>query len=248
MAGHSHWARIRHKKAAADKRRGKSFSRLTRAIIASVRTGGGDPASNLTLQNAIEKARAANMPRDTIERAVKRGTGELGAEPLHEVTYEGYGPGGAALLIHAITDNHNRTGPEIRGILEKHGGTIGKPHSVAWNFDKRALFTVRTDAAGEERLLELAMEAGADDVAHEGASFSITAPPAAFGAVSSALRRAAIPVETADITWLPKSRIPLTADEARRILKIIEALDDHEDVQETLTNGDLPEEVIAEFS
>ena len=190
MAGHSHWAGIKHKKAAQDAKRGKIFSKIAKAIIAAARTGGGDPAMNLSLRYAIDKARVANMPRDNIARAVKKGTGELDGEEIHELTYEAYGPGGAGILVQAITDNTNRTAPEVRSILEKKGGTLGKPGSVAWNFEKKALFTVSTDAVEEDTLLEVALDAGADDVTNEVDAYAVTAPPDSFGDLASALEAA----------------------------------------------------------
>jgi len=247
MAGHSHWAGIKHKKAAQDKKRGKIFGKLSRAIIAAARTGGGDPAMNLALRYAIDKARAANMPRDNIERAVKKGTGELEGEEISELTYEGYGPGGAGILMLVITDNSNRTGPELRAILEKRGGTLGKPNSVAWNFEKKALFIVKADSVDEERLMEVALEAGADDIEREGGQFAVTGPPDAFGALGEALQAAGIAVETNEVTYVAKSTVMLEPDDARRMVQIIEALEDHDDVQAAITNADLPEEVLAEM-
>ncbi|MFB3066097.1 MAG: YebC/PmpR family DNA-binding transcriptional regulator, partial [Planctomycetota bacterium] len=158
MAGHSHWAGIKHRKAAADKKRGKIFSKLAKAIISAARTGGGDPTTNLGLRYALDKARAANMPRDTIARAIKKGTGELEGDQIQELTYEGYGPGGAALLIQAITDNPNRTAPDVRHLIEKRGGRLGKPGCVAWNFEKKTLITIRTDAVDEDALIEAALD------------------------------------------------------------------------------------------
>jgi len=247
MAGHSHWAGIKHKKAAVDAKRGKIFGRIARNIIAAARTGGGDPEMNLSLRYAIDKARAANMPRDNIERAIKKGTGELGGDTIQEITYEGYGPGGAGVVIQTITDNPNRTAPEVRSILEKRGGSLGKPGSVAWNFEKKALFTLATDTVGEERLMEIALEAGADDIEKEGERWSVTAPPEAFADVARALEAAGIRPETADVTLLPKAQVMLEPDDARKMIAIIEALEDHDDVQNAITNADIPDEVLAEM-
>lgn len=248
MAGHSHWAGIKHKKAAQDAKRGKVFSKIARAIIAAARTGGGDPATNLSLRYAIDKARAANMPRDNIDRAVQKGTGELKGAEIAELTYEGYGPGGAGILVQVITENTNRTGPEVRRILEKRGGTLGKPGSVAWNFEKKALLTVSGDAVDEDRLIETALEAGADDVTNEGQAYAVTGPPDAFGDLVAALQRAGISAATSEVGFIPKSRVMLAADDARRMIEIIEALEDHDDVQSAITNADLPDEVLAELS
>jgi YebC/PmpR family DNA-binding regulatory protein len=247
MAGHSHWAGIKHKKAREDAKRGKVFSKCARAIIAAARTGGGDPDTNLSLRYAIDQARSSNMPRDTIERAVKKGTGELEGEEIAEVTYEGYGPGGAGVLISTITDNSNRTGPEVRRILEKRGGRLGKPGSVAWNFQKKSLFTIRTGGIDEDRLMEVALEAGADDVANEGESFSVTGPPEAFGALTEAFREAGVEPETGEVTFIPKSQVMLEPEDARKMITIIEALEDHDDVQSAITNGDIPDEVFREL-
>ena len=248
MAGHSHWAGIKHKKAVVDAKRGKVFGKLSKAIIVAARHGGGDPAANLSLRYAIDKAKAANMPRDTIERAVRKGTGELDGEDISELTYEGYAPGGAGILIQAVTDNPNRTAPEVRSILEKRGGSLGKQGSVAWNFEKKALLTVKARGVDEEELMETALDAGAEDIAREGEAFAVTGPPDAFGALTEALEEAGIAPETKDVTFLPKSTVPLTADDARKVVEIIAALEDHDDVQSAITNGDLPDEVLAELN
>jgi len=247
MAGHSHWAGIKHKKAATDKKRGKVFSKIANLIISAARNGGGDPETNLALRYAIEKGRAANMPRDTIARAIKKGTGELAGEEIHELTYEAYAPGGVALLIHTITDNVNRTGADVKSMLEKRGGTLGKQGSVSWNFERKALFTVATSAIGEEELFDLALEAGAEDVADEGEFFCITAPPESFATLAAALEAKELKPDTSELTDLPKSRVMLDADAARKVLALIELLEDHEDVQTAITNADLPEEVLAEL-
>lgn len=247
MSGHSKWANIKHRKAAVDAKRGKIFSKMARAIMAAARTGGGDTDMNLSLRYAIDKARSVNMPRDNIERAIKKGTGELEGAALQELTYEAYGPGGAGVVIHALTDNSNRTSPEIRSILEKHGGSLGKPGSVAWNFEQKALFTVSAADVDEDKLMELALEAGADDVIRDGDSFSVTGPPASFSDLTAALESAGIAPQTTDITSVPKNRVMLSPADARRMIAIIEALEDHDDIQSAITNGDLPEEVLAEL-
>ena len=248
MAGHSHWAGIKHKKAVQDAKRGKVFSKIARAIIAAARTGGGDPAMNLSLRYAIDKARAANMPRDNIARAIKKGTGELKGEEIVELTYEAYGPGGAGVLVQVITENTNRTGPEVRRILEKRGGTLGKPGSVAWNFEKKSLLTVTGGAVDEDTLMETALDAGADDVTNEGDAFAVTGPPDAFGELLAAFQQAGIAAATSEVGFVPKSRVMLAADDARRMIEIIEALEDHDDVQSAITNADLPDEVLAELN
>jgi len=247
MAGHSKWANIKHRKAAVDAKRGKVFSKMARAIMAAARSGGGDTDMNLSLRYAIERARAVNMPRDNIARAIKKGTGELEGEELHELTYEGYGPGGAALIIMAITDNTNRTSPEVRAILEKRGGNLGKPGSVSWNFEQKALVTVDTSNVEEDALMETALEAGADDVVNEGDSFSVTGPPESLQPLTDALKEQEIAFGSAEVTLLPKSRVMLSPNDARKMIAIIEALEDHDDVQQAITNGDIPEEVLAEL-
>ena len=248
MAGHSHWAGIKHKKAAQDAKRGKIFSKIARAIIAAARTGGGDIATNLSLRYAIDKARAANMPRDNIARAVKKGTGELAGEEIVELTYEAYGPGGAGILIQALTDNINRTGPEVRFALEKQGASLGKPGSVAWNFEQKSLFTVKKSAVDEDKLMEIALEAGAEDVTDEGGAFAVVGPPGHFGALGEALEGAKIDCDTGEVAFVPKSRVMLTPDDARKMIRIIEALEDLDDIQAAITNADLPEEVLAELA
>jgi len=245
MAGHSHWAGIRHKKAAEDKRRGKVFSKIAKMIIVAARRGGGDPATNLSLRHALDRARGANMPRDTIERAIQRGTGELEGADLQELTYEAYGPGGAGILIQALTDNVNRTSQDVRHVVEKHGGTLAKPGAVAWNFETKALFTVR--GAPEERVIEVALEAGAEDVVDEGDALVVTGPPSAFQGIAEALEAAGIPCEASEVGLLPKSRVALGAEDARRVVAVIGALEDHEDVQSAITTADVPAEVLAEM-
>ncbi len=247
MAGHSKWANIKHRKAAADNKRGKIFSKMARAIMAAARTGGGDPEMNLSLRYAITKARAANMPRDNIDRAVKKGTGELAGEEISELTYEGYGPGGAGIVISALTDNSNRTSPEIKFLLEKRGGHLGKPGSVAWNFEKKVLFTVSAEDQDEDELIMVALEAGAEDIERDGDVFSITGPPDAFGALIGALENAGVKTQTNEVTMIPKTRVMLEPADARKMIKIIEALEDHDDIQSAITNADLPDEVLAEL-
>jgi len=247
MAGHSHWARIKRKKSAVDVKRGKVFSTLSKAIMAAARQGGGDPSGNLSLRYAIDAARAENMPRHTIERAVLKGTGSLEGPPLAALTFEGYGPGGTAVLVQVITDNTTRTSPEIRGIFERFGGKMGAPGSVAWNFEKKALFTLPSGAIGEDRLLELALAAGADDVVNEGASYAVTGPPDAFGRIAEALETAALAPESRDVTFVPKARIMLEPEPARRVVRLVEALEELDDVQAAITNADLPADLLAEL-
>jgi len=247
MAGHSKWANIKHRKAAVDKKRGKEFSKIARAIIAAARAGGGNPEDNLSLRLPLERARAANMPRDTVERAIKRGTGALAGDEFAPATYEAYGPGGAGILIQALTDNANRTVPEIRSALEKRGGVLGKPGSVSWNFEQKALFTVDAAETTEEALLDLALEAGAEDVVRDGDTYSVTGPPDAYGALVGAFAQRGIETKTSDVTFLPKSQVLLDPDAARKMVLLIESLEDLEDVQSAITNADIPDEVLREM-
>lgn len=247
MAGHSHWAGIKHKKAVVDAKRGKLWSRLSKAIIVAAKTGGGDPDANLRLRYAINDAKAVSMPKDNIDRAIKRGTGELDGGQLDEVLYEGYGPNGVAVLCEILTDNRNRTAPEIRKMFEHADGKLGATGCVAWMFDRKALFLVTKDKATEDQLMELALEAGADDVADVGDSFQITAEPDCFSEVSQALDAAGIEVQSREIARLPKDTVDLDAAAARKVLKLIEQLDDHDDVQSVAANFNIPNEVMAEM-
>lgn len=240
MAGHSHWARIKRAKAVTDSRRGKHWSRLSRAIIVAARQGGGDPSANLQLRYAIDAAKDGNMPKDTIERAVKKGTGELGVGDLAELVYEGYGPGGAAIICTALTDNRNRTAPEIKKIFESRGGNLGAANCVSWMFHKRGVFIVEKSQADEERLTTLALEAGADDVQPVGdEAFELTCDPAVFNEVREQLAQAGIKPESAELTMVASSPMILAGDQAERMMKLIEALEEHDDVQNVYSNFEL---------
>ena len=246
MAGHSHWANISAKKGVVDKKRGKLFGKLARAIIVSARVGGGDPVMNLRLRYAIDKAKAASMPKDTIERAVKKGTGDLEGESYDECLYEGYGPGGAAVLCDILTDNRNRTAGEIRKIFEVHGGNLGSTNCVAWMFERKGIFSIPADQTTEERLFEIALEAGADDVKQDGDSFTVTCAPDAYQAVSEALERAGIKPESSDVARVPKNTVELDAADGRRMLDLLEALEEQDDVQNVIANFEIPDELLAE--
>ncbi|NOX54036.1 MAG: YebC/PmpR family DNA-binding transcriptional regulator [Planctomycetes bacterium] len=248
MAGHSHWANIAAKKGIADKRRGKLFGKLSRAIIVAARNGGGDPATNLALRYAIEKARKASMPKETIERAIKKGCGELEGEDFIEMVYEGYGPGGVAVLCDVLTENRNRTVSEIRKIFEVHGGRLGSTGCVAWMFERKGLFMVPCKHVEEDKLLEVALEAGADDVRQVGDSFEVTCSPEAFSQVSEALEREKIPTDVSEISRIPSNTVDLDADQGRKALKLLEALEDHDDVQSVTSNFNIPDEVMAELA
>lgn len=247
MAGHSHWANIKHRKGVVDARRGRLWSKLSRNIIVAAKTGGGDPAMNLTLRYAIDKARDANMPMDTIDKAIKRGTGELGANEFSPVTYEGYGPGGVAFIVDALTDNPHRTAPEIKKIFERGGGNMGATNCVSWNFTTKGMFSIGATETTEEALMEAALEAGADDVVHDGEIFQVTCTVQAYDAVRKGLEAKKIPIQTKEITKVPGSTIAVDEETGGKILKLIEMLEDNDDVQNVYTNFDMSEEVMAKL-
>ncbi len=249
MSGHSHWAGIKHKKAANDAKRGKMWSKIARMIIVAAKNGGGDPAANLTLRYAVDKAKAANMPKDTIDKAIKKGTGDLGGVHYEEVLYEGYGPSGVAVMVEALTDNRNRTGPEIKRIFEKHGGSLGTSGCVNWMFGKKGLITIGTSNAQEDDLLELALGAGADDMENTGEVFEITCDPGAYDELKKALETKGIEIEVAEISMVPQNTVAIEEEAvAKRIISLMEAFDDHDDVQNAYANFDIPDDVIAKFS
>lgn len=249
MSGHSHWAGIKHKKAANDAKRGKVWSKVARMIIVAAKNGGGDPSANLTLRYAIDKAKASNMPKDTIEKAIKKGTGDLDGVSFEEVLYEGYGPGGVAIMVEALTDNRNRTGPEIKKVFEKRGGSLGTSGCVNWMFSKKGLITVDTTSVDEEQLLEIALNAGADNMENIGDAFEITCDPAAYEELKKALEAAEIPTQLAEIAMVPQTTIPVNEEvKAKKILALMEAFEDHDDVQNVYANFDIPEEIIATIS
>lgn len=246
MSGHSHWAKVKRAKATVDSRRGVLWSKLARRIIVAAKGGGGNPDENLSLRYAIDEARAANMPNDTIKKAILKGTGELGAAVYEEAIYEGYAPGGVALLVYCLTDNRNRTAPELRKIFERGGGQLGTTNCVSWMFEKKGTFVVSADAAAEDALMEIALEAGADDVTVEGDLFEVTCHPTAFAAVKQALADRKIETVSSEIAMVPKNTVPVSGDQARQVLKLVEMFEEHEDVQNVYANFDIPEEVLAE--
>lgn len=249
MSGHSHWAGIRYKKAVNDAKRGKIWSKLARVLIVAARSGGGDPAQNLSLRYAIDKAKAANMPKDTIEKAIKKGTGELGGTNFEEVLYEGYAPGGVAIMVEVLTDNRNRTGPEIKRLFEKHGGSLGTGGCVGWMFSKKGLITVSTGAVDEEELMEIALNAGADDMQNTGGIFEITCEPDAYEKLKEALKEKDIATEVAEISMVPQNAVSINdAQIAKKIISLMEAFEDHDDVQNTYANFDIPDEIITHIS
>jgi YebC/PmpR family DNA-binding regulatory protein len=246
MSGHSKWSSIKHKKGAADARRGKLFSKLSRALIVAAREGGPDPAANLALANAIEKARSYSLPKDTIERAIARGSGaDSDAEAFEQVLYEGYGPSGVAVIVEALTDNRNRTAAEVRAAFSKHDGNLGGSGSVAWLFERRALILVDADRADEDELTLAAAEGGADDVDQDGSSYRVTAAPEALSAVRETIEQAGIEVDAAELTMVPKTTVSLEDESsARKTLRLIDALEESDDVQEVYSNFDIPERVM----
>lgn len=242
MSGHSHWSTIKRAKGANDARRGKIWSKIARKIIIAAK-GGGDPRENLSLRYVIEEAKAANMPRDTIEKAIMKGTGELGRENYEAVTYEGYGPGGVALLIEALTNNRARTAPELRSIFERGSGNLATNGAVAFQFSKKGVIAIKSDATDEERLMEIALDAGAEDVTDEGEVFEVVTAPTAYLKVKEAISAAGIPIEAAEITNLAINPVSVDAEIGQKVLKLIETLEDNDDVQSVSHNAQLPESV-----
>jgi len=248
MSGHSKWSSIKHKKAARDARRGKVFTKLIKEITIAARLGGGDLNANPRLRTAIAAAKAQSMPNDNIERAIKKGTGELGGVRLEQASYEGYGPGGVAMIVEALTDNRNRTVSEIRFLMSKHGGSLGEAGCVAWMFKKRGVITIDKAAVDEDRLMEAALEAGADDVVGDADAFQVMTPVELFSAVRDAIEKAGIAVVNGDLTMMPENTVKVTGHQAEQVLKLIEDLEDHDDVQSVSANFDIDEEVMAQFS
>lgn len=248
MAGHSHWAGIKHKKAAVDAKRGKIWSKISKAIIVAAKAGGGDPKMNSRLRLAIDMAKAAGMPKDNIARAIKRGTGEIEGAAFEEITYEGYGPGGVAIMCDVLTDNRNRTAAEIRKCFDLHGGKLGSAGCVAWMFESKGLFLIPADQVSEEKLMEVTLEAGAEDIKLSGDKFEVTCDPSKFGELSEALDQAGIPCDSREVTRIPKDYVNLDAETARKVLKLMEELDEHDDVQNVSSNFNIPDEVLAEIS
>jgi YebC/PmpR family DNA-binding regulatory protein len=244
MSGHSKWASIKHKKAIVDSRRGKHFSKLARAIMVAARDGGGDPAGNPALELAIRKAREASMPKDNIERAIAKGTGEGGeADAIESVLYEGYGPGGVALLIEAFTDNRNRTSADLRHAFSKSGGSLGEPGSVAYLFDKKGTIVVDATRYSEDDLLP-AVEAGAEDVAVDDDVFEVVSEPAAFSAVRDALEAAGVELESAELAYRPSSLVPIEESQVGTLMRLIDALEESDDVDAVHANFDAPADVL----
>jgi len=241
MSGHSKWHSIKHKKGALDAKRGKLFTKLIKELTVAARQGGGDPNGNARLRKAISDAKAGNMPNDTIDRAIRRGTGEEGGVSYEEITYEGYGPGGVALLIEAMTDNRNRTVAEIRHIFSKNGGNLGESGSVGWMFEKKGYLIVEKAAKPEDQLIDIAIEAGADDIRDDEDNWEIITAPETFEGVQSAIKAAGITPQVAEIEMIPQNYIKLEGSAAHQLVKLMEALEDHDDVQKVSANFDMSE-------
>jgi YebC/PmpR family DNA-binding regulatory protein len=246
VSGHSKWSSIKHKKGAADAKRGKLFSKLSRAIIVAAKEGGGDPANNLALQNAIEKARSYSMPKDNIDRAIAKGSGaDADASSFETVVYEGYGPEGVAVIVEALTDNRNRTASDVRHLFAKHGGNLGATGAVAWQFERRGVVVVPGDGVDEDELFLAAADGGADDLSRDGDVFQITSAPESLAAVRAAVEEAGFTVDSAELQMVPKVTVAVEDEtKARQIMRLIDALEDNDDVQDVYANFDIPERVL----
>lgn len=239
MSGHSKWATIKHKKAATDSKRGKVFTRVIKEIMIAARSGGGDPDANPRLRTAILAAKAVSMPADNIKRAIGRGTGDLEGGQIDEIVFEGYGPGGAAVMVSTATDNRNRTVSEVRHAFSKQGGNLGEQNSVAWMFERKSQIFLAADAATEDKLMDLVLEAGADDLQGDEDSWTILSDPGSHDAVVAALEKAKIPMESAEIAMVPKNLVTLEGKHAAAMLRLMETLEDHDDVQNVYSNFDI---------
>jgi YebC/PmpR family DNA-binding regulatory protein len=248
MSGHSKWSSIKHKKGLRDARRGKLFTKLIKEITIAARLGGGDANSNPRLRTAIATAKAQSMPNDNIDRAIKKGTGELGGAAPEQVAYEGYGPGGVAIMLDVLTDNRNRTVADIRFIFSRHGGNLGEAGSVGWMFKRRGMIAVEKAGVDEDRLIEVALEAGADDVDSSGESFEIVTPPEAYQAVHDALEKAKIAIAHGEVALIPDNTVRVSGHTAGQVLKLVEELEDHDDVQSVAANFDIDDQELAQFS
>jgi YebC/PmpR family DNA-binding regulatory protein len=244
MSGHSKWHTIKHKKGAADARRGKIFTRIIKELTVAARNGGGDPDTNPRLRTIVAEAKSHNMPAENIKRAIRRGTGEEAGVSYEEVTYEGYGPGGAAILVDTLTDNKNRTVGEIRHVFSKYGGNLGEANSVAWMFEKKGLVTVSKEKASEDALMAAVLDAGADDMKDDGSAWEIVSPPDAHGAVAAAVKALGVEPDTAEIAMLPQNYVKLEGKQAQQMLKLMEMLEDHDDTKNVWSNFDVEEKEI----
>jgi YebC/PmpR family DNA-binding regulatory protein len=244
MSGHSHWATIKHKKGAIDAKRGKLWSKLSRAIIIAARHGGGDPTMNLKLRYAIDKARAVSMPKDNIERAIKRGTGDMEGQQFEELTYEGIGPGGVAVLVDVLTDNRNRTSGEVRKIFDRHGGKMGSAGSVGYLFERKGVFSVPAAGHDEDTLMGIVLDAGADDMKQAGDTFEITCDPPVFGQVKEALEKNGLTPTMAEISQVPKTAREVDAEAGAKVLRLMDAIDDHDDVQNVYSDMNVTDAIL----
>ncbi|WP_020585224.1 YebC/PmpR family DNA-binding transcriptional regulator [Desulfobacter curvatus] len=242
MSGHSKWSTIKHKKGAADKKRAKVFTKLIKEITVAARMGGGDPGANPRLRRAIDSAKAQNMPKDNVDRAIKKGTGDMDGVNYEEIIYEGYGPGGVAVMVECLTDNKNRTIADVRYIFNKAGGNVGTDGCVAWMFDKKGVITISKENADEDTLMEVAIDAGAEDIKDEGDSFDVLTAPEDFDAVKDAIDGAEIACEVAEISMVPQNTTAVSGKEAEQMIRFMEALDDNDDIQNFYTNADIPDE------
>ena len=244
MSGHSKWSSIKHKKAATDAKRGKIFTKLIKEITVAARLGGGDATANPRLRVAIAAAKSENMPKDNIDRAIKKGTGELEGVSYDESIYEGYGPGGAAVMVESLTDNKNRTVADIRNIFNKNGGSLGENGCVAWMFEKKGYIVVENKTADEEELMEAALDAGAEDIREDNSNYEVITAPEDFEAVKEAIDKASIPYIAAEVTMLPQSTTNLVGKKAEQMVRLMELLEDNDDVQKVYTNADIPDEIL----
>jgi YebC/PmpR family DNA-binding regulatory protein len=245
MSGHSKWATIKHKKGAQDKARGKLFAKLIRQVEVAAREGGGDPESNPTLRTMFQKARSASVPMDTIDKAIKRGTGELDGVRYEPITYEGYAPCGVAVLVECLSDNRNRTGADVRSMFSKNGGSIAEPGAVSWQFERKGVIILPRKVASEDEVMEAALEAGAEDIVDQGDTWQLTTAPSDLQAVRTALEEAGIEIDSSDLTMLPTSTVELASEtDARKVLRLLDALEDLDDVQNVFANFDIPDDVL----
>jgi YebC/PmpR family DNA-binding regulatory protein len=242
MSGHSKWSTIKHKKGAADKKRAKIFTKLIKEITVAARMGGGDPMANPRLRHAIDSAKAQNMPKDNVDRAIKKGTGDMDGVNYEEIMYEGYGPGGVAVMVECLTDNKNRTIADVRYIFNKAGGNVGTDGCVAWMFDKKGVISISKENTDEDTLMEVALEAGAEDIKDEGDSFDVLTAPEEFDVVKDAIDGAQITYEVAEISMVPQNTTAVSGKEAEQMIRFMEALDDCDDIQNFYTNADIPDE------
>lgn len=247
MAGHSKWHNIQARKSVQDAKKSKFFTRVTKELMLAAKAGGGDPANNVRLRMAIQAAKSVNLPKDKLEQAIKKGTGELSGGNLDEITYEGYGPGGVAVMIEAATDNRNRTVAEIRHILAKGGGSLGESGCVAWMFEKKGLINLPRDKYDEDQAMEAALEAGGEDVTDQDDSWEVSCPAEDFESVRQALEDAGVVVDSAEISMAPKTTVDVDVEAGRKLMRLMDALDDNEDVQKVYANFELPEELLAEL-